>query len=142
MSSAPNSGHKADVQKVHQAALQIVERVDRNVCGLLTDLAHAKHILLPQPIRGMVHDESHIANRCHAVWPMLPDRGRFIAKVELYADDTPAGFHLRAVMQSTIWEGEAQQYGEWLCQATHLPVLVERSQMDGIVTFTAELTPE
>ena len=136
-----SSVNKADAQKVHQLALQHSERIDLAVTELLTDLARAKHITLPKSVVGAIHDESHIANHCHAVWSMLPDRGRFIAKVELYDDDTSASFHLRAVLQSNVWEREAQQFGDSLCQSTKLPVLVERSQTDGIVTFTASMMP-
>ena len=135
------SVNRADVQRVHQASLQQIERIDRVVCGLLTDLAHANHIVLPQPVHAAIHDESHLANRCHAVWVMLPDRGRFIAKVEFYDDDTAAACHLRAMLQSTIYDREAQQFAERLCEFTRLPVMAERSQTDGIVTYSASLTP-
>ncbi|GEM_PF-4194998 len=141
MSSTPVSANKAEAQRIHQMALQYAERVDRSVCGLLTDLAHANNIVLPKPVHCVIHDESHIANRCHAVWSMLLDRGRFIAKVELYDDPAPASFHLRAMLQSNIWDKEAQQFGERLCEFTKLPVQVERSQTDGIVTYSASLSP-
>ena len=37
------------------------------------------------------------------------------------------------MLQSTIWDNEAKQFGGRLCEFTRLPVQVERSQTDGIV---------
>jgi hypothetical protein len=141
MSSEHGFATRDNAERLHREGVQLAERVDTTVCGILTDLARMKGLMLKEPVRGMVYRDRPSANHCYAMWQLVRDRGQFLAKVELYSDDAFDHLYFKASMQSRFWESEAQRFGENLCQVTAVQVAVERTQTDGIVTFSATMSP-
>ena len=141
---ASEAGHVTydDVEQMHLAGLQVAERLDPALCTLLTDLARAKGLSLPEPVAGVIYRDRPGRDHRYAVWQLSRERGAFLAKVELCSDPSFSSLYLKASLQSRFWEREAQQFGELLCRSTGLKVELERTQSDGIISYSATWLPE
>ncbi|MCL5997137.1 MAG: hypothetical protein M1546_13935 [Chloroflexi bacterium] len=141
---ASEAGHVMhdDVEQMHLKGLQVAERLDPTLCTLLTDLARAKGLSLPEPVAGVIHRDRPGRDHRYAVWQLSRDRGAFLAKVELFSDTSFSFLYLKASLQSRFWEREAQRFGELLCKSTGLQVELERTQSDGIISYSATWSPE
>lgn len=62
-------------------------------------------------------------------------------KVEMMSDDTYTHLYLKVSLQSRFWETDAQRFGEALCKATGMHVELERTQSDGIITYSMNWDP-
>jgi hypothetical protein len=142
MSSQPVNAAPAHTGSgpIHQEALRVAERLDATLSALLSELARAKGLQLKDPVRGLIHHERP-SGHVHALWQLFRDRGQFMAKVELCSDEAYSRLYLKALLQGRFWDKEAQRFAETVCQVTAMPVDVERTQGDGIVTYSDSLTP-
>jgi hypothetical protein len=141
MSSRPDSAAREEAERIYQEGVRVAERVDPAICGILTDLARAKGLVLKEPITGEIHRSRPTGDHCYAQWHMTRDRGHFLVKVELHSDHAFAHLYLKASLQSRFWDREAEKLGEALGKATGLEVATERTQSDGIITYSATWTP-
>ena len=141
MSTSQGSAVPPSVERMHLEGIRVAERIDPIICGILADLARAKGLELKEPVLGLIHREHPIGNHCYAVWQMLRDRGRFMVKIELNSDPAFDHCYLKAMFQSRFWDNEAQRAGEMLCRVTGLQVDVERTQGDGIITYSSTMNP-
>ncbi len=141
MSTQIGSGTHEALERFHHQGLEVAERLDPTVCSQLTELARAKKLPLAQPITGIFHRDKPDRGHRIAVWQISRDRGAFMAKVELMSDENFTHVYLKASLQSRFWEPEAQRFGEALCKATGMHVELERTQSDGIISYSASWDP-
>lgn len=141
MSSQPESETQATPVRMQHLGLEAAERVDAIVCGSLTALARAKKLQLAQPVTGVFHREQLGRDHRYAVWQLSRERGAFLAKVEMMSNEAYTCLYLKVSLQSRFWEMEAQRFGEGLCQATGMRVELERTQSDGIITYSMSWDP-
>jgi len=121
--------------------LEAAERLDAIVCSILMDLARAKKLPMAQPVRGVFHRDQLGRDHRYAVWQLSRDRGAFMAKVEMMSDEAYKRLYLKVSLQSRFWETEAKRFGEALFLATGMPVDLERTQSDGIISYSENWDP-
>jgi hypothetical protein len=126
---------------MHHLGIEAAERADAVVCGSLAALARAKKIPLAQPVMGVFHRDELGRDHRYAVWALSRERGAFLAKVEVMSNEAYTCLYLKVSLQSRFWETEAQRFGEGLCQATGMRVELERTQSDGIITYSQNWDP-
>ena len=137
MSSPQSSAIREEAQRMHQEGLRVAETLNPTIVGILTELAQKKGLTLPGPISMTVHKDRPGGDYCYAMWPLIRDRGQFLVKVELHSNETFDHLYLKAFLQGRFWDREAEQLGEILHQTTGMEVYAERTQSDGIITFSA-----
>jgi hypothetical protein len=141
MFSEPGSDIQATLVRMQHLGLEAAERADAIICGSLTNLARAKKLQLDQPVAGVFHRDQLGRDHRYAVWQLSRERGAFLAKVEMMSDEAYTRLYLKVSLQSRFWEPEAQRFGEGLCQATGMHVELERTQSDGIISYSARWDP-
>ena len=141
MSSQLGSETHETLAHMQHLGLEAAERVDATVSASLTELARAKRLQLAQPVSGVFHRGAPGREHRYAEWQLSRERGAFLAKVEMLSDEAYQHLYLKASLQSRFWETEAQRFGESLCKATGMRVELERTQSDGIISYSASWDP-
>jgi hypothetical protein len=141
VSSLLGSETQAALAQLQVLGLEAAERLDAIVCSSLMDLARAKKLPLAQPVMGVFHRDQLGRDHRYAVWQLSRDRGAFMAKVEMMSDEAYKRLYLKVSLQSRFWETEAKRFGEALFLATGMPVDLERTQSDGIISYSESWNP-
>ena len=108
---------------------------------MLTDLGRANRVEMKEPVFSVIHVDRPSGDHCYALWQLVRDRGHFFIKVELHSDHAYGHLYLKAYMQSRFEDRDAKKFGTELAHATGLSVDIERTQIDGIVTYGGTHSP-
>ena len=57
MSAEPGLATHETVARIHREGLQVADRIGPTISAIMTDLARAKGLHLPEPVVGVLHSE-------------------------------------------------------------------------------------
>ena len=141
MSSTHGLADHVEAERMHHEGVRVADSLNPTISSMLTDLGRVKGLDMKEPVLSVIYRDRPSGDYCYALWQLIRDRGRFLVKVELHTDHAYTHLYLKAYMQSRFWDREAEKFGAALAHATGLQVDIERTQTDGIVTYSATHLP-
>jgi hypothetical protein len=141
MSSTHGPMAHVEAERMHQEGLQVAENLNQTITAMVTELGRGKGLVMKEPVLAVVYRDRTSGDHCYALWQLMRDRGQFLVKVELRSDQAFSHLYLKVYMQSRFWDKEAQRFGVALSNAVGLQVDIERTQTDGLVTYSATHMP-